>query len=262
MFKNYLTTTVRNFWRNKVFSTINVLGLSIGISASLVIFTIAYYELSFDKFEKDGDRIYRVVLDAKFNGIDGHSPAIPAPLSNVIQNEVTGVEQTVPVMQFQGDATAKVIIIKEGSDKPVVFKEQPDIIFTNPQYFYLLTYKWIAGSPYISLKDPFKVVLTESRAHQYFPSLPASDIIGKQINYNDDVTATVTGIVKDIDEHTSFTAVEFISFATIAKTHLQDDFMTNTWNDWMAYSQLYVKLTSGSNASLIETQLKAVLVTL
>jgi len=57
MFKNYFTVALRNFWRNKVFSTINVLGLSIGISAALVIFLIVYYEFSFDKFEQGGDRI-------------------------------------------------------------------------------------------------------------------------------------------------------------------------------------------------------------
>src|SRR3954470_13101869 len=112
MFKNYFITAIRNFWRNKTFSIINVLGLSIGISAALVIFLIVYYELSFDKFEKDRDRIYRVVFDMKFNGVDGHSAAVPAPLSAALQSEVTGVEQTVPVMQFQGDATAKVTIAK------------------------------------------------------------------------------------------------------------------------------------------------------
>jgi len=63
MFKNHFIIALRNFWRNKTFSIINVSGLAIGISAALVIFLIVYYEFSFDKFEKDGDRIYRVVLD-------------------------------------------------------------------------------------------------------------------------------------------------------------------------------------------------------
>ena len=259
MFKNYFITAFRNFWRNKSFSVINVLGLSIGISASLIIFLIVFYEFSYDKFEKDSDRIYRVVLDAKFSGVDGHSAAVQAPLAGAIQNEVTGVELTVPVMQFQGDASANVTIEKKGMSQPVVFKKQAGIVFTNPQYFYLLPYKWIAGTPNTSLKNPFNVVLTESRAHEYFPSLPATDIIGKQINYNDDITVTVSGVVKDLNKETAFNAVEFISYATIAQTHLHDQFMMNVWNDWMAYSQLYIKLSSGSKAPQIETQLKALL---
>ncbi|MEO6722397.1 MAG: ABC transporter permease, partial [Ferruginibacter sp.] len=179
MFKNNFTIAFRNFWRNKTFSLINVMGLSIGISAALVIFLIVHYEFSFDKFEPGADRIYRVVLDAKFSGIDGHSAAVPAPLGAAIESEVTGVEHTVPVFQFQGDATAKVVVGAVNAANPVIYKKQPNIVFTNQQYFYLLPYKWMAGSPKASLENPFSVVLTESRASQYFPSVPAADIIGK-----------------------------------------------------------------------------------
>ncbi|MES1221002.1 MAG: ABC transporter permease, partial [Bacteroidota bacterium] len=125
MFKNHFTIAFRNFWRNKTFSIINVSGLSIGISAALVIFLIVFYEFSYDKFEPDADRIYRVVMDNKYNGMEGHSEAVPAPLGAAIESEVTGVEQTAPVMQFQGDGTAKVSVTPIHSDKPVIFKKQP-----------------------------------------------------------------------------------------------------------------------------------------
>ncbi len=259
MIKNYFKTALRNFWRNKVFTGINVLGLSIGISAALIIFMIIQYEFSYDKAETDMSRIYRVVMDLKFNGEDGHSAAVPAPVSAAIQNEVTGVEATVPLMQFQGDGTVKVSAARKGSSQPLVFKRQPGIIFTNAKYFSLLPYHWVEGSAASSLKNPFAVVLTESRAKQYFPAVAFTDVIGKQIKYNDDFTATVSGIVKDMNARTSFNNVEFISFATIAQTHLQNDFMMNTWNDWMAYSQVCIKLLKGSNATNIEKQLNALL---
>jgi len=258
MFRNYFIAACRNFWRNKTFSTINVLGLSIGIGASLVIFLIIHHEFSYDNFQKDKDRIYRVVLDAKFNGSEGHSSAVPAPLSGAIQNEVTGVDQTVPIMQFQGDATAKVIVLRENS-KEVVFKKQPDIVFTNNEYFQLTPRQWLAGSAANSLKEPFSVVLSESRAQQYFPDMELADIIGKQIRYNDEMlTTTVTGIVEDLNQQTMFTALEFISFTTISKTRLQQQFMMEVWNDWMAYSQVFVKVSKGSSAERIEAQLRDV----
>jgi len=253
----HFKTAFRNFRHNKIFSAINVVGLAIGISAALVIFLIVHYEFSYDRFEKNGDRIYRVVLDARFNGVDGHSAAVPAPLGAAIQNEVTGVELTVPVMQFQGDATAKVSIAKKDNNAPFILKNQPNIVFTNDQYFSLLSYQWIAGSPKSSLQNPFTVVLSESRTKRYFPSLSAADIIGKQITYNDDITVTVSGIVKDLDKTSSFTADEFISLPTIAKTHLENEFMMNVWNDWMAYSQLYIELSPGRTASQTEAQIKA-----
>jgi putative ABC transport system permease protein len=259
MFKNYLVIAVRNFLRNKTFSIINVMGLSIGISAALVMFLIAFYEFSFDKFEPDRQRIYRVVLDAKFNGTEGHSTGVPAPLGGAIENEVTGVEHTVPVFQFQGDANAKVTVETSNPEKPVVYKKQPNIVFTNADYFSLLNFRWVAGSPKPAMQDPFSVVLTESRAKQYFPSLTTAEIIGKQITYNDDLRTKVSGIVKDLNETTSFTSAEFISLATIAKTNLQNNFMMTVWNDWMAYSKLYVKLSPGTSAAATEAQLKALI---
>ena len=254
MFKNYFITACRNAWRNKIFSGINVLGLSIGISAALVIFLIVSYEFGYDRFEKDRERIYRVVLDASFNGNEGHSAGVPAPLSTAIHNEISGVDETVPVMQFQGDASAKVSIMGS-NNKPTVYKKQANIIFTNPQYFQLLPYKWIAGSQRTSLNDPFTVVLTESKTKLYFPGVSTTAIIGKQIVYND-ITTTVSGIVQDLDEHTLFTADEFISFSTIAMTGLKDQFMMDVWNDWMTYSQVFVKLSKGHTPDAIETQLK------
>ena len=244
MLKNYVTVAFRAFTRNITFSLIHILGLSIGISAALVIYLLVRYENSFDTFEDDGDRIYRVVLDMKFGDNNGHSPAVPAAAAMAIQNEISGVEATVPIMQFQGDATAKVMIARAGEQ--VVFKKQPGTVFTNNPYFDLLPFQWLAGSKSSALSNPFSVVLTESRVAQYFPGAAVSEVIGKEIQYNDNLTVTVTGIVKDFDKPSDLTSLEFISYATIAKTNLQDQFMMNLWNDWMAYSKLYVKLSKGS----------------
>src|SRR5665213_2124361 len=128
MLKNYFKTAFRNFQRNKIFSLINVFGLSIGISAALVIFLIVHYEFSFDKFEKNQTQIYRVVIDASFNGTEGHSAGVQVPLSNAVENEVTGVDLTVPLIQFQGDVTAKVNTTKKSEPAPSVFKKQGNII--------------------------------------------------------------------------------------------------------------------------------------
>lgn len=73
MFKNYFTVALRNFQRNKIFSLINIAGLAIGISASLVIYLIVQHEFNFDKFHKDGDRIYRVVSKMEFPDMTIHN---------------------------------------------------------------------------------------------------------------------------------------------------------------------------------------------
>ncbi len=258
MIRNYLKLAFRHLLKNKVFSTINILGLSIGICASLIIFMIVYHEFSYDTFIPHEELVYRVVLDAKFNGNEGHSAGVPAPLGAAIKQEITGVEKTVPVFQFQGDATVKVTL-NDRANKQTVFKNQENVVFTNEDYFSILTFQWLAGSPSSALKNPFSVVITQSRAKLYFPNLEYNEVIGKQINYNENLTATVSGIVKDLDEQTTFSAVEFISLSTIAETSLQKDFMMTVWDDWMAYSHLYVKLSPGTNPIETEALLKNLL---
>jgi len=258
MIKNYFKTAFRNFWHNKVFSSINVLGLSIGISVSLVLFLIVYFEFSFDKFEKDSDRIYRVIIEMKHDGELNYSAAVPAPLGAATEKEVTGIEQTIPLFQFQGNGNVNVLVTKKNSKDPVVYKNQSGVIFTNEDYFKLISYKWIAGSS-SAIRKPFTVVLTESRAKQYFPNTSFQDVIGETVTYGDSLKTTVTGIVQDISENTFFTSLEFISLPTVMQTGLKDNFMMSVWNDWMAYSQLFIKIAEGNTAEKAEANINALL---
>jgi len=255
MLLTYFKAALRNARRHFMFTTINILGLSIGISAAIVIFLLVQYEFGFDGAVKDANRVYRVVMDMKFNGNDGHSAAIPAPLSIAMKNELNGIESSIPRMQFQGDGSATVQLQRPGIKEPTVFKRQPDIIFTNPEYFSLQSNTWINGNAIASLGQPFQVVLTQSRARQYFPGLSSQEVIGQTIRYNDDFNCTVTGVVSGGEERSSMSAGEFISFATIAATHMQGDFMMTRWDDWMAYSQAYLKLDKNSRMSSVEAQL-------
>ena len=253
MLANYLRNAVRAFRSSRLFSIINILGLSIGISAALVIFWVADYEFSFDRFEPNRDRIYKVVQEGSFNGNPAHAGAVPGPLGAAVQKELTGLELTVPYFTYPFNGTPKVIVAGE---KPIVFNKQPNIVFTTPDYFTLVPHRWLAGSPQRSMSNPFNVVLTESRARLYFPNETPTDIVGKRLDY-DKMGVTVSGVVKDEDEHTDLGAAEFISHATIAMTGLQDQFMMDKWDDWMGYNHLYLKLAAGVTQARAEAQLDA-----
>ncbi|WP_257666727.1 ABC transporter permease [Parapedobacter tibetensis] len=254
MLKNFFKATYRHLWRNKLFTILNMLGLFIGISSAVVISLIVYYEFSFDTFQPDNDQIYRVVLDANFNGVEGHSVGVPAPLGNALPSALTGIEQTIPVFQFQRDATADVQVDGDNASKPRLFKKQKEIVFTNSDYFQLLGYEWIGGERSNALAQPFTVVITQSRARLYFPDLSPVAVIGKQLTYND-LTLTVSGIVDDLDKPTHFGGREFISLATIEASPLKDNFMMDVWDDWMTYSQLFVKLSANQSADAAQAQL-------
>ena len=253
MFRNYITIAFRNFWRNKVFSFINVLGLSIGISAALVIYLIVHYDFSFEKFQNDGDRIYRVVTDMKFGEDDFKNSGVPYPLPAAVREEVRGLEESSAFYTYGG----KVQIPSPGGAH--VFKKQGNIVFADDHYFKLFSfYRWLAGSPQGALKEPFQVVLSESRARTYFPSQEMNAVIGKQVIYNDSVPATVTGIVKDLDETTDFTFKEFISEPTVRSSGLKANMGVDSWGSTNSASQFFVKLSPQITPHQVEAAIMAV----
>jgi predicted permease len=256
MFRNYFLVAIRNFWRNKTFSAINILGLAIGISAALVIFLIVQYDFSFDRFEKNGDRIYRIVSDYSMQGNPGHTRGIPAPLADAVKKEISGLDQTV---SFRYYSLEKLAVPGADSAKPKTFKEQRGVIFADAQYFDLLSYTWLAGSAHSALEEPNRVVLTESRAKLYFPSLPYASLIGRKIMYDDSLTALVSGVVQDLDQqaHTDFNFKEFISLPTVLDNQgLRKNFYWDDWGSTTSDQQLYVRLKSGIPASSVKSQLK------
>ncbi len=252
MFKNYVKIAWRNVMKNKIFSFINVTGLSIGISAALVIYLIVQYEFSFDKFEKDGDRICRVVLDLNLNGSQLYFPGVPAPMATAARNEITGLEMTAGFHQFNGDAN--VSISKNENDKPYLYKKQNNIVFADANYFKLIPYQWIAGLPKV-LDEPNKLVLSEERAKLYFPGINYNDIIGKRVVYNDSIITTVAGVVKNLSENSDFNFKEFISHSTISSSRMQNSYSWERWDRNNAISQMFVKLAPGNDAKSVETKL-------
>ena len=252
MFKNYFKTAWRNLERNKTFSAINILGLAIGINASLVIYLLVNYNFTFDKFEKDGDCIYRFVSNFNFSGETYRNSGVTNPLAGAMKKELTGFDAIVPFRTWDEDV--KVSIPKESGQNLVILKHQNNSVFADSNYFRLLNYHWLAGSPKISLNKPYQTVLTQSGAELYFPGLKAYQVIGKAIYFNDTVKTTVTGVVNDLTKNTSFTFKTFISYATLEHTSLKPE-NWDSWDGTNGAQQLFVKLSTGTSAKHIEKQI-------
>jgi hypothetical protein len=154
MFKNYLIIAVRTLWKNKLFTAINILGLAIGISASLVIYLLVNYHFTFDKFEKDGDRIYRVVSNFTFSGETYRNSGVTYPMGPALKKELTGLDAVVPFRTWDDDVKVSVPVEK-GKD-PVVFKKQKDFVFADESFFKLIGYQWIAGAANTSVVAPYQ----------------------------------------------------------------------------------------------------------
>jgi len=249
MFKNYLKTAFRTFGKHKLFTFINIVGLSIGISASLVIFLIVYHDFTFDKFHKDSDRVYRVVSDFSYAGDAFYNPGVAGRLPNGIKDQVTGVEISAPLYGQNYNVTIPV-----GKEQKK-FKNEENLVFADQRYFKIFTYHWLAGSDKV-LNQPNQVVLVSKQAKRYFPSLSYDQIIGRQVVYDDSIRTTVAGIVEEFKENTDFTFTDFISHPTIQSiTNLKKYY--DDWTSTNGNSQCFVKLAPGTTVGGVEKQLGA-----
>ena len=136
MFKNYFTIALRTLWKNKAFTAINILGLAIGISASLVIYLLVNYHFTFDKFEKDGDRIYRVVSNFSFSGEVYHNSGVRNPMADAMSKELTGLDAVVPFRTWDSDT--KVTVPVADKKDPSIFKKQNELVFVDQRFFDLI----------------------------------------------------------------------------------------------------------------------------
>jgi putative ABC transport system permease protein len=254
MFKTYFKIAFRGFWKHKLFTLINIIGLSIGISAFLAIYFIVHYDFTFDKFHKDSDRIYRVVMNMSFQGHKNYSSGGPGPLAETIKSQATGIEEITPVYTL----SPHFVYIDKDKNAQKRFRDQDRITLANQQYFKIFNYTWLAGSSQHALDAPGQVVLTSQQARLYFPSLSYHEMIGKVVTY-DTLKTTVSGIVETFTENSDFTFHDIISFSTATTNkHLADDLHINNWDRISSASEVFVKLTPGTPAAGVVKQINTI----
>ncbi len=251
MLKNHIKIALRHFTRHKLFTLINVAGLTIGVTAALVMYLIIHYHFTFDREFSGGDRMYRVVSDFTFAGEPNHNGGVTHGLPEAAAHEVTGLEQSTP---FE-TANSIDVLIKNGARSPVKFKDQSNVIYADKRYFKFFPYKWLAGAP---TNEPNQVVLTDAQAKKYFPSLSLNQILGRQVIYNDTIRTTVAGIVQERHENTNFMFHDMISYATQENNPRFAKQLKN-WGSTNGSSQFYIQLLPGTQPKAVERQLNALL---
>jgi ABC-type antimicrobial peptide transport system permease subunit len=246
MLLNYLKIAWRNIVRHKLYSSLNVLGLALGICACLVLYLIVSYEFSFDRFHPDGDRIYRIV--GQRTNDRGETEFI-----NSVYDDVAGFETQIPgfatKVGFHTFGWDIAIPGEKGGAKTfenhIPQTYSPTAILAKPAYFDIFPHDWLAGNAQV-LDRPFQVVLTESRARLYFGNISLNDMIGRQILYADSLKVNVGGIVKDWTHNSDFAFTDFISLSTATHSFLKQVIPTEDWHSLQPHrSQTFVKLDKG-----------------
>jgi putative ABC transport system permease protein len=235
MLKNYLTIAVRNILKYKFYSATNILGMTIGITACLLLALYVFDEVSFDRFHAKGDRIYQVGLHARIGEQDIQISNTCPPMAAALVEEVPGVEEATRIASLWD---AHVIKYKDKA-----FTEEK-IFYADSNFFSVFSFKIVEGDPKTALLEPNTVVFTQSMATKYFGTEPA---LGKLVNIGQgNQTFKVTAITEDcpLNSH-------FIYNILISSTNAQRLKSTEWLNNNM---YTYFVLAPGASLSSVESK--------
>ena len=202
MIKNYFKIAWRNMKRHKAYSAINILGLAIGIAACMLILQYVWFELSYENFQKKGDRIYRVQQDRYDNGkLSTQWAAGAYAVGNLFKEAIPEIEDYVKLVQ-NGRVTVDI------NHQPVKIEK---VFYATVSFFNIFTYSLVAGDKNTALKDPFTAAVSVSTANRIFGT---TNIIGKSIEMNRNVSYKVTAVYKDAPVNTQLKPDILLSYAT------------------------------------------------
>lgn len=234
MFKLNLKIALRNLWKYKGYTAINIFGLSVGLASCILIFIFVRYQLSFDKDYSNGDRIYRVVSQWKYNdGNEFYSQGVPLPLAQAMQNDFSQFDEVAAIQQGGG-----IIKVRSQAGRPEIKKDE-DVYYAEPAFFEIFDYKWLSGNPTQSLTAPNQVVLSEKTATTYFGDWRKA--IGSSISLDGKTNFKVTGIIKDNPQNSSFPLTIVFSYSSY------HDRNSKTWGAVSSGSECYVLLKKGAS---------------
>ncbi len=240
MFKNYIKIALRNLWRRRGFSAINIIGLAVGLAATFLIVLYINFELSYDSFHSKKDNLYRLIADVEVPNdvLEIDRPALAVPPH--IKEDFAEVEDAVRIMGLS-------LAVR---NEDLKFKEE-NAIAADETFFDMFDYNLLQGNETTVLKEPYSVVLTPALAKRYFGS---ENSIGKTLKIKNedinDITFTVTGIMEEVPQNSRFRPELVISFSTYF-----NGVLTSINDMWGTYDpEAFVRLNPNVDVATLEAK--------
>lgn len=225
---------------------INVAGLSLGIAGALVVFLIIRFELSFDAYQPDSNRIFRLVRTVDEFGQTNHSPGVPYPLPRALRNDFPEIERITIV---DNNFTPSVFAVTRDDGSIAKFKEEQGVAFVDPDYFKIFSYRWLLGDPDRALAAPHAMVISKGLAEKFFGG---ENPLGKRVVYDTSHEAQVTGVVAEVSPNSDLPFSLLISYD-------HEERGNDNWGSVASNVQCYLKLPAHLDPKQIESRLGAFL---
>jgi putative ABC transport system permease protein len=242
MLRNYLTTALRSLWKRRAFSLINILGLSVGMTACFLIFLYVRFELSYDGFHLKANRIYRVVCDVKTptETIKANGPAWP-----VLPNMKLAFPEIASAVRV---ATVSFLFRKED----VKYQEENSLL-ADPAFFEVFDFPLLQGDRKTALKEPFTAVFSETAAKKYFGD--ANPVGQTVLITGKGWPVKITGVMKDLPENSQISGDVVVSMST--ETQYLNEGLEDNWL-WMTYHPIcYLLLSPNTDMRALENKFPA-----
>lgn len=253
MLKNYITTAFRNLLRNRTYTLINVLGLSLGVGAALVLFKIVIFEKSFDEHHSNYDQIYRFVKEEVNSNNTEKKPGVPNPFREAFKNDYP--EFGIAARTFySGDGQ---VSIKEKNGQLQHFQLDDGVTFADDDVFRIFDFDLLVGNKINPLENPKTAVIAKSEAMKLF-GVDASrlgDVIGKELILENELLVTVTAVMADPPLNTMLPFNLMIEYEAL--DGFFDFFDRENWNSTSSNAHLYVLKPENVNAAQISEVLPA-----
>lgn len=233
MFKNYLKVAFRTLNKNRVYALINILGLALGLTVTILVFMFVKDETSYEKHWSGYDRVYRTGIKGDLMGQKMDAPVSPSPMANALRTEFSDVETATRIQAGRQE------ILMRHEQKKVYIQ---NMVSADSSFFKVFDYEFVHGDPNTALTENNALVLTEESARKLFGDKNA---MGEIVNYDNRRDLIVKGVVREPRGHAHF---HFDMF--IANNNVQNIWMSNNFNT-------YVKLKEGAKVADFEAEMKA-----
>lgn len=239
LIKNYFTSLFRFSVKDRFYAILNLVGLAIGMASAILIFLYIQDEMSFDKYNENYDRIYRLEGDFFINGKQDLTAITQIPLAPTLKDEYPEIEDMTRILQRPG------IYFKSGED---VFKED-SLALADSTIFNVFTLTFLRGDKRTALTEPLTMVISESMAQKYFGS---NDVVDQSLRNLDGSEYRITGVFKDLPKNSHLRYNGLISSKTIEEQIGSERFNDRSAGSfWNVAGYSYVLLAENTTPQMV-----------